>query len=341
MELKIIDRDSAPLWNRYVGEHEHAIAWHNYEWSDLVGKHFNTVFYPLAVMMSSSICGILPLFKVKTLTGGVKLISVPHAVAGGALVNGSEEADILLNRAVAMTKDLGASALILKQYKVQMPGELKTDAGYYNRELDLSGGTERLWDSLSELNKNELLSERKEGLVLDHPFEEINTFYKILLGHHHRRGIPCVSRSWIRDLINLGWYEVAVIRRGERILAATMTKTFRDTVSFPFTCLASDDRESINATYHLYWQLIRKYSENGFRIFHSGRIPDDDQTETYRLGWGGKKHPYFYQYYPDRGQKTESGTKQSSKRRYFEAVWRKAPRSMARILGPAIVRQFP
>jgi hypothetical protein len=79
----------------------------------------------------------------------------------------------------------------------------------------------------------------------------------------------------------------------------------------------------------------------GFDIFHSGRIPKNDATDEYRLGWGGVKHPYFYQYYPNRNIRTEYETKRGRKREILEKCWRHLPTSVAGAVGPLVVSQFP
>ena len=76
------------------------------------------------------------------------------------------------------------------------------------------------------------------------------------------------------------------------------------------------------------------------RIVHSGRIPDDGNVPAYRLGWGGQKQRYYYQYHGIQG-KTETNTKRGWVRRTGGAVWKKLPGVVSNLLDPVVIRQYP
>jgi hypothetical protein len=92
-------------------------------------------------------------------------------------------------------------------------------------------------------------------------------------------------------------YEVALLKHDGEVVAGTMVKKFRHTVSFPFSCLRDQTERTSLFAYSLYWQLITRLAGEGITIFHSGRIPKTDTAASYRLGWGGTKYNYYYQYY--------------------------------------------
>lgn len=342
VNTRILGSDERASWDRYVMENPFAIAWHLFEWSDLVESHFETRFFPLVAENSTGIVGILPIYLVKPLLGKPRMISVPHAVAGGILADDPTARKALLEAAIRLGTEHGIPGFTLKQYKVRMEGDLTTDDNYYNRELTLEEGPDAVWDRISEGNRERVLETESDGLELEHPTEDLKSFYKFLLKHHRRKGLPCVSEKWICDLVNLGMYSAAVIRdRDGRIVAGTMVKTFRDTVSLPFTCAAGETLKDHLPAYRLYWELIRKYSQEGFKIYHSGRIPVTEDVDPYRLGWEGTRNNYYYQYYPPKGQITEFSRKRSWKRDLFSSIWRVMPLSVSRLLGPVIIRQFP
>jgi len=341
MEVKILDKDHAEVWDQFVMENPHAIAWHLWEWSRLVEKHHGCRFFPLAVLNGAEILGILPLYHARTFTGKNRLISVAHAVAGGILADDQEVRDRLLNRAVSLCEELGCSGLTLKQYKIPMPGKFRTDDNYYNRELSLEGGEEALLGRISEINRQIIEKVSGEDLTLEYPSSDHSGFYRFMLRHHRRKGVPCAGKGWIRDLETLGMYRIAVLKRNGRPLAATMVKEFRDTISFPFTSASGNAEQDQLPVYRLYWELMKEYSKRGFRICHSGRIPLTDDVDAFRLGWGGTRYPYHYQYYPDTGGVTEFSQKRNWKRKLVGTFWKRIPLSLAGKVGPFIVRQFP
>jgi len=341
MHVRVLKTGESQKWDEFVMKEPYAIAWQLFEWSELVENHFETRFFPFVAENSTGIVGILPLYLVKPLIGKSRMISVPHAVAGGMLTEDPTARENLLKAAIALSMDHGVSGFTLKQYKVKMEGDLTIDDNYYNRELNLEGGPEAVWDRISEGNRERILKTESDGLVLEHPAEDLKGFYRFLLRFHRGKGLPCVSEKWIHDLVNLGMYSTAVIRKDGRIVAGTMVKTFKDTISFPFTCVSGESQTNYLPAYRLYWELIRKYSRDGFNICHSGRIPITDKVDSFRLGWEGTRYKYYYQYYPPTGQTTEFSQKRSWKRELFSSLWKIMPLSVSRLIGPAIIRQFP
>ena len=341
MESVVLTGKDRKIWDGYVMDSPASIAWQTYGWSDVVGSHYGLDFFPLAVVEGRHIRGILPLYLFKSITGKNALISVPYAVAGGMLADGPDAQSLLLEKAVDLSRRYGSCRIVLKQYKIRMQCDLRTDDNYYNRELPLTGGIDNIWDRISERNRERVSDSMKISAVLDYPSSGSSAFHKLLTHHLHNIGVPCVGEKWIEDLLASQMYSIALLRKGGAILAATMVKEFKDTVSFPFTCLAGNNDDVSLPAYALYWKLIGYFAARGKAIFHSGRIPVSGEAEPHRLGWGGAKYQYFYQYYPNSETKTEYLVKRGSKRNLIGQCWKRLPSPITGYLGPHVVKYFP
>lgn len=341
MDIKIIDDSRKDLWEKFVYANPHSIAWQGYEWRDVLEQNYKFTFYPIAAMENDTIKGILPLYHMKTLLSKDVLISVPFAVAGGLVADSDDVKSALLNKAIEVSKTYNSCRIILKQYKIKVPGELQVDENYYNRELDISKDISEIWNGFDDANKKNIDIAKKFEPILEYPSSDINGFYKVLLKHHHDSGIPCVSIKWIETLVASKMYSIALLKDNGKIVTATMVKEFKKTASFPFTCTASVDERIVSFAYFMYWKLIEHYCLKGFEIVHSGRIPNNNATLEYRLGWGGDKKNYYYQYYPSVGKKTEFATRRGRKRVIFEKYWKQLPQSVVEWVGPKIVKHFP
>ena len=339
MNVVTISPSETLRWEAYVQSSPRTIAWHSYHWNRAVGSNYDADFHPLAAEEAGTICGILPLYRMRD--PKAPLISVPFAVAGGMAADHEGAAEALLSAAIDLAGRLGASRLVLKQYRHPAPGPLRVDANYFNRELSLSTGMPAVWNQLDPRNRRAIETCQKDEVVLEYPSTNCDLFYDLLLDSLTRSGVPCPSRRWIHTLLDLNMYSIAMLRRNGRLIAATMVKTFKTTVSFPLTCLKGRGKLSYDASYVLYWRLIERFAAEGFQIFHSGRLPETEDVEPYRLGWGGDKHPYFYQYYPQTEAHTEYRTKRSWKRRVFVNGWKLMPNRLAEAMGPRIVARFP
>ena len=341
MDVVLVEQKNRKDWDQFVDESPGVIAWHGYRWADILAKHYGAEFYPFAVYDGSKICGILPLYRIHTFSSGDALISIPHFVAGGIVAEREEVQKALLNKAIALSKELNIPKITLKQYRLKLQGPLVTDENYYNCELTLSQDIDCVWRSISEKNRQKIQEARQSDAKLEYPSTDVAAFYRLLLRDQHAAGVPCVSQAWVNDLFATGAYEIALLRHKRELVAATMVKKFRDTVSFPFSCLRDQSDHIQPFAYSLYWQLITALATEGIRICHSGRIPRTDAAFGYRLGWGGTKYSYYYQYYGVEDSKTEFSSKRGRKRAFVESAWKRLPVVMARAIGPLVVKQFP
>lgn len=341
MKAVIIDSTRKQEWEDYVDNHPYSIAWQSYEWNTVLQKNYNVQFFPVAAEKDGKITGVLPLYYYKPLRGKGSLISVPFAVAGGIVANDDKAVQCLFEKAKELSGQFDNCRIAFRQYKKKPVDGLTTDDNFYNRELDLTQGLERIWAGLDETNRRNIEKAETEPLDLEYPSHDLDAFYDFLLRHQHYTGMPCVSKKWIRDLIGFGMYSPALLKKEGNIVTATMVKKHKKTVSFPFSCLSTKIPNSEMFAYALYWRLIKQFTSEGFEIFHSGRIPNTDDTSLFRLGWGGTKYPYYYVYYPVSDEETEYARKRGKKRDFFQAAWRKMPLFLARFLGPYVIRQFP
>jgi hypothetical protein len=336
----ILGTSDKERWDAYVNACKHSVAWQLWGWSTVVGDQYGLELLPIAAMEGQVIRGILPLYSVRRSDGHLELLSVPYAVAGGIAADSAEAEAMLLSGAVDLAGKMGATTITLKQYKRPIPGELKTDDSYFNFELPLGKDFDAVLQRISAENRQKIDQASALPAILDYPSRDIDGFYRLLLAHEHRNGVPCPAVGWIRALHGTGMYHVALLSMNGRPIAGTLVKVFKDTISFPYTCLGRG-RDSSLCAYRLYWDLIRAHAGKGARIFHSGRMPKVGAVPSYRRGWGGDAHPYFYQYWPPTVERTESAVKRGGKRALLQKAWKRLPRPLVRALGPRIVRRFP
>jgi hypothetical protein len=341
MDVVLIDDARKSEWEEYLYQNPFSIAWQSYDWCNVLRRHYRFEFFPFAAIDRSRICGIFPLYRMTSRFSKDSLISVPHAVAGGIVADHEEAQELLLHNAIQLSRKYGNCPITLKQYKIKMPGDLRVDENYYNRELTLTDDLDSLRATFSDNNRKKIAEAEKYNPVLEYPSPEIATFFDFLLFSQRRKGIPCVSRRWIEDLVKFKMYSIAFLSVKHSIVAATMVKEFKDTVSFPFSCASQQDGKESLFLFSLYWHLIALFASRGKAIFHSGRIPVSDETDDYRLGWGGHKYAYYYQYYPKGIGMTEFGKRRGKKRKIMEMCFKHLPIGVAEIIGPHVVKRFP
>lgn len=341
MKIEIANENIVDRWEKFIDSNPRAIAWQSFKWLEILKKNYNVKFYPIVTLSGTEITGILPLYYLKIPFSKPILSSVPFAVAGGIVSNDEESERLLLDKAVELSKSYENSKIIFKQYKHKVAGRLSSDENFCNKELSLSTNSEKMWNEFAQSNRENIKLGEKNDFKIENPSNDISGFHNFLFNHHQRKGIPCTGKSWISDLVKSGMYSIAILRKNNKIVAATMVKEFKDTISFPFSCTSEPGSENFHLIYNLYWELIKSYANNGKNIFHSGRLPKSGQADAFRQGWGGQMHNYYYQYYPATNLRTEFIVKRSSKREAFEKLWKIAPSLITKTIGPMIVRRFP
>ena len=212
MKAEIVNDGRRGDWDAFVLDHPGTISWHVYDWHQVLQKYYGLRFFPIAACEGSEIRGVLPLYYVRTLKSGPALMSIPYFVAGGIVADDDEGRQVLLDRAIELSREMDGIPLTLKQYGVQLTGNLTTDAGYYNRELSLGAGLDEIWNNLDETNRQYIDETRDEQLALGYPSEDFAGFYRTLRRFQHALGTPCASKSWVRLLIESGSYKIALLR---------------------------------------------------------------------------------------------------------------------------------
>ena len=340
MEVRQLDAGSIPQWDAYVMSCPHTVAWHLSGWSRAVACCYANEFVPLVAADGNRIRGILPLYRLLNARASSLLVSVPYAVAGGIAADSKDAETALLDYARNLMAARGLARLVLKQYKRRIDGDLLTDDSYCNRELSLTPDTQGNWDRIAAGNRERVERTKSASVAVDHPCTDVEEFHSILTRHQRDTGIPGPGIAWIRALLDTGMYSVALLRMEGKPAVGTLLKKFKDTVSFPYTCLRHQDERHSDLACRLYWELISSCAQSGTRIFHSGRLPRVGSVNDYRQGWGGTEYPYFYQYYPNRGA-TEASQKRGAKRAMLHVVWKRLPLPVARAAGPRIVSRYP
>ena len=173
MDIRPIDKSEINKWEQYVAS-KPTIAWQTYYWSDVVKRHYDVEFLPVAAFEGNQISGIMPLYMVKTIKKKTDIISVPYAVGGGLSADNPDAEKALIDFAIALHADRQANRIIFKQYKHKLTGPFATDDNFYNRELDLTIGPDQLYrqfDDKNRLNKKPSYGRHADSCVRNRPPE--------------------------------------------------------------------------------------------------------------------------------------------------------------------------
>jgi FemAB-related protein (PEP-CTERM system-associated) len=112
---------------------------------------------------------------------------------------------------------------------------------------------------------------------------------------------------------------------------------FRDEV-LPFYGGGIAAARQLAANDFMYWEVMRRACERGYRIFDFGRSKVGTGAYAFKCNWGFKPTPLVYQFRLARGSSVPDLNPLNPKLAVFIAAWKRLPLMVATRLGPLIVR---
>jgi hypothetical protein len=91
----------------------------------------------------------------------------------------------------------------------------------------------------------------------------------------------------------------------------------------------------------MYWELMRRASESGIRIFYYGRSRAGTGSYRFKKHWGFTPEPLHYQYKLIRQNQMPDLSPGNPKYRLAIAVWKRLPIAVTRVLGPLLAKGLP
>jgi hypothetical protein len=88
----------------------------------------------------------------------------------------------------------------------------------------------------------------------------------------------------------------------------------------------------------MYWEVMRRASERGYRVFDFGRSKVGTGSYAFKCNWGFKPTPLVYQFRLAPGRSVPDLNPLNPKFAIFVAAWKRLPLTVATQLGPSIVR---
>lgn len=88
----------------------------------------------------------------------------------------------------------------------------------------------------------------------------------------------------------------------------------------------------------MYWDLMRRATERGTRIYDFGRSKKDTGPFKYKKHWGFEPQALPYQYFLVKSRAVPDVSPANPKYHMFIEAWKRMPLPMTRLLGPMVAR---
>lgn len=346
LRLTELDDGKIAAWEKYVEQSPHATFFHRHEWKQVIEASFGHKTRYLMLTDNGNdnakVRGILPLVHVKSPLFGSILCSMPFLNYGGVCADDESAERRLLDKAESILQEIRGDYLELRQLK-RVGTDLPEKLSKVSLSVELDPDPETVWNRFDRKHRSNIRRAEKNGFEIKYGGRElIPEFYSLMMKGWKEHGTPFYSCSFFRNLGDrlgdaIGVY---ILSHDNVPLATAMNGYFRDTVEGMWlTQLHEYSR--LQAGYVLYWEMIRRSCELGFRTFNLGRSSTDSGGEFFKKKWNASSRQLYWEYRLNRRKQIPELNVDNPRYQLAMKIWRKLPFGFTNAIGPHIAKQIP
>lgn len=329
-------------WDAYVARHADATVYHQAAWPRLLSRVFRRDLRMLAAHTGGRVTGVLPMVGFRSRVFGTFAVSLPFVNYGGVLADDHGSRQALLDAAIGVAREWGASHLELRHTDHQYPA-LQSKQHKVGMTMALAASVEAQWRALDRKLRNQVRKAEKSGLTVTvGGVEEVDGFFAVFSRNMRDLGTPVYPKQFFEEMLRTFPEQARVFtvtHRGQPV-ASAVTQAFRDIFEVPSASSLREFR-TLCPNVLLYWEMIRFAVSAGLRTFDFGRSTPGDGTFLFKQQWGAKAEPLIWEYWMDGGGQLPNRTRDNPRFAAAIAAWQRLPVPLATALGPAISRNIP
>ena len=339
LQVRTLDAAANARWDAFVQACPDATFFHLSGWKTVIESACGHRTYFLYAERAGRIVAVLPLAEIKSRLFGHSLSSLPFCVYGGVAGSDRDARFALDNAAWELAQRLGVDHLEYRgRAREHMDWPVKDLYVTFRKEIDADPEK-----NLARIPRKQRAMVRKgiaAGLhgELD---DNVERFFAAYSESVHRLGTPVFSRSYFATLLDVFGKscEVLTVTKDGRLIASVMSFYFRDEV-LPYYGGGTAAARDVAGNDLMYWDLMRRASEKGIRVFDYGRSKRGTGSFDFKKNWGFQPEPLHYEYRIHNGNGVPDVNPLNPKYQFFIKLWRKLPLRVANSIGPCIARDL-
>jgi FemAB-related protein (PEP-CTERM system-associated) len=334
-----LEAEQSERWDQFVEQTPEASFFHLSAWKKVIEKSFGHRAYYLYTEQDGCISGVLPLFHVRSRLFGSFLNSLPFGAYGGVVAATEQAASALEQAACALASELGVGYLEMRN-RTPRNTDWPTKNLYVTFRKELDPDPEKNFLAIPRKQRAMVRKGIKAGLecTLD---EKIDCFYDIYSRSVHSLGTPVFSKHYFRTLKEVfgSSCEVLIVEHEGQPISTVMSFYFRDEV-LPYYGAGTPEARRNKAFDFMYWDVMRRASESGIRIFDYGRSKEGTGSYRFKKHWGFTPEPLHYEYFLVKAREMPNLSPTNPRYHFFIEAWKRLPLPVTRVLGPMLARSL-
>jgi hypothetical protein len=310
-KVAIIDPEIDPRWNKFVENHPYGLICHLSEWKQVLENSFNHMkgyYFVLNDNSENKIQAALPVYLVKSIITGRRLVSIPYATLCDPLVSNDNEFNRLSNAAIELldhTKSSFAEIRTLKSYPLLEQKEFIDERSFKHHYIKLESSIEEIKKGFHKKSvKSAINKSMKSGLkIIDATNEkELKVFYQLYFNTRIKLSLPPQPYKYFKNIWNAfshsGKFCVLMAMHNNQPVGGLGFFKYKGRVSTEFAGWDTDYK-AVKPNHFLYWEAIKKAYKEGYKVFDFGRTSCDNLgLLKFKKHWGTIETDLPQFYYP-------------------------------------------
>lgn len=330
-------------WDRYVLDHPMACGYHLMAWRRVIEDAFgHRTFYLMVKDEHAEVRGVLPLVFVTSRFFGRFLVSMPFLNYGGVLADSLDAQSALLQVAVALSEELKASHIELRQQQ-ELDLKWTTKQHKVSMRLELPRKFELIWNRFPSKIRTKIRRAQKEGMIVRvGGMEILEDFYCVFSRNMRDLGTPVYGQKFFESILKTFSKEARILAVywKDQPLAAGFLYGFRNVLEIPWS---SGNRRyhSLKTNMLLYSSVLEYGCREGFGVVDFGRSTPGSGTYSFKEQWGARPVQLHWYYWLKHGVQLPELNPQNPKYRIAIKMWQKLPIFLTKLVGPHVVKSIP
>lgn len=336
--IRMLGAGDEARWDAFVEAAPDGTFFHLSGWKQVIEAAFRHRTYYLMAERNGTVTGVLPLTLVKTRLFGASLISNAFCVQGGPIGADASSLKALEDAAVRLMEELRVPVLEFRSWAESRSDWPSRDDLYAGFRKPIDPSVENNLKAIPRKQRAMVRKGMQNGLR-SHLDSEVDRFHRVYGESVRNLGSPVFPKKYFA-LLRATFpqqSDIVTITAAEKPVASVLNFYFRDEV-LPYYGGGTAEARRLAANDFMYWEVMRRACERGFRLFDFGRSKRSTGAYDFKCYWGFEPTPLVYQFRLARGRAIPDLNPLNPKFRIFVELWKRLPLGVAARLGPAIVR---
>lgn len=338
--VKQLDDAAHARWDAFVDSCPEASFFHRAGWRRVIEESFGHRCHYLYVERRGTILGILPLTHLRSPLFGNSLISNAFCVYGGPATVDEKARAMLDIRACELAGQLGVNYLEYRSRARLHPDWACNDELYVSFRKTLDAEPEQNFLRIPRKQRAMVRKGMKLGLASELD-DDTSRFFNIYATSVRNLGTPVFSRRYFQSIKKEfgAACEILTVCSDGHPVSSVMSFLDGGEVH-PYYGGGTRDARALAANDFMYWEVMRRAAERGFKVFDFGRSKRGTGAFSFKKHWGFEPEPLRYEYKLFKTDEVPAVNPTNPKYRLFIKAWKRLPLPVANVLGPVLARQF-